>query len=214
MAMRHLAASLTATAVIATFSPASAAGPPYTVSVGGSSAGGTHPIHVASAGVVRFSARNQAGTVVHMNCHALTGGGTVRSGSEVNPVATLTSTTWTGCSIPGIQLTVTQSGPWGVLGTGANATSGTERIAGTITDVVAGVRATANPDACRFTLSGAPRSSFDEAAQQLVVHETGHTGALVLSDVVGCFGQLQNGNRADLSATLDVTSSAGALDLS
>lgn len=214
MKIRHIAAGVAAAAVITVSSPAFAAGPPYTVSVGGSSAAGTHAITAASAGNVQFSARNNAGTVVNMNCTSVRGAGAATSGTGVNPVATITSTTWTGCSIPGGAATVTQSGTWNVTGTGTNATTGNETIAGNVGNVTAGIQTTANPNVCRFTVTGAPRGSFNEATQQLVVSETGYTGNLVLSNVVGCLGQLQNGNPANFATTLTVTSPDGAINLS
>ncbi|MFW6775922.1 hypothetical protein ACOACO_16680 [Nocardioides sp. CPCC 205120] len=214
MKIRHLAAGVAAAAVITVSSPAFAAGPPYTVSVGGSSAAGTHAITASSASAVQFNARNNAGTIINMNCTSVRGAGAVTSGTGVNPVATITSTTWTGCTIPGGAATVTQTGTWNVTGTGTNATAGNESVAGYIGNVTAGVQTTANPNVCRFTVTGQPRGAFNEATQQLSINETGYSGNLTLSNVVGCLGQLQNGNRANFVANLNVASPDGAINLS
>ncbi len=214
MKLKHLAAGAVSVSLVALAGPAFAAGPPYTVSVGGSSAAGTHAITANSVGTVKFSAKNSAGTIVNMNCTSVAGAGQVTSGTGVNPVATITSTTWSGCTIPGGAATVSQVGTWNVTGTGGNATAGTETVAGTIGNVTAGIQTTANPNVCKFTATGAPTGSFDEAGQQLRISEVGYTGNLTLSNVSGCLGRLQNGNAADFEANLAVTSPDGAIDLS
>ncbi len=214
MKLRTLAAGAAVAAVVTVSSPAFAAGPPYTVSVGGSSAAGTHAISAASTGTVLFSARNNAGTQINMNCTSVSGSGTVTSGTGVNPVASIGSTTWTGCTIPGGAATITQAGTWNLTGTGTNATTGNESIAGYVGNVSAGVRTTANPNVCRFNVTGKANGSFNEATQQLNVSETGYTGNLVLSGVTNCLGQLQNGNPANFVANLNVTSADGAINLS
>lgn len=214
MKFKHLAAGAAAAAIVAVSSPAFAAGPPYTVSVGGSSAAGTHTISAASTGTITFSARNSSGTIINMNCTSVSGSGTASSGTGLTQVASIGSTTWTGCTIPGGAATITQSGTWSVNGTGSNATTGNETIAGNVGNVTAGVATTANPAVCSFRVTGTARGSFNEATQQLVVSETGYTGNLTLSNVSGCLGRLQNGNPANFGATLNVTSPDGAINLS
>lgn len=214
MKFKHLAAGAAAAAIVAVSSPAFAAGPPYTVSVGGSSAAGSHSITAASTGAVSFSARNNAGTVINMNCTSVSGSGTVTSGTGLSQIASIGATTWTGCTIPGGAATVTQSGTWTVNGTGTNASAGNETIAGNVGNVSAGVFTTANPAVCSFNVTGFARGSFNEATQQLVVSETGYTGNLKLSNVSGCLGRLQNGNPANFATTLNVTSPDGAINLS
>ncbi|WP_447645002.1 hypothetical protein [Nocardioides zeae] len=214
MKLRTLAAGAAVAAVVTVSSPAFAAGPPYTVSVGGSSAAGSHAITAASTGAVTFNARNSSGTVINMNCTSVSGSGTVTSGTGVNPVASIGTTTWTGCTIPGGAATVTHNGTWNITGTGTNATTGNESIAGYVGAANASVRTTANPNVCRFDVTGQARGTFNEATQQLSISETGYTGNLKLSNVVNCLGQLQNGNPANMLATLNVTSPDGAINLS
>lgn len=214
MKLRTLAAAAAATAVVIVSSPALAAGPPYTVSVGGSSAAGTHAVTAASTGTVQFNIRNNAGTVINSNCSAVSGAGTVTSGTGVNPVASISTTTWVGCSIPGGAKTITRNGTWTVTGTGASATTANETIAGYVGGINASVHTTANPNICRYTVTGQARASFNEATQQLVIGETGYTGNLTISNVVGCLGLIQNGNAANFATTLNVTSPDGAINLS
>ncbi|GAB3070717.1 hypothetical protein [Nocardioides zeae] len=214
MKLRTLAAGAAVAAVVTVSSPAFAAGPPYTVSVGGSSAAGTHAISATSTGTVTFNARNTSGTIINMNCSSVTGSGTVTSGTGVNPVATIATTTWTGCTIPGGAATVTHNGTWNITGTGTNATTGNETIAGYVGGANASVRTTSNPNICRFTVTGQANGSFNEATQQLNISQTGYSSNLTLSNVVGCLGQLQNGNPANMVANLNVASPDGAINLS
>lgn len=213
MKLRHLVAGVATVGVVALSGPAFAAGPPYTVAVGGSTSG-TQAVTAASSGTVQFSARNNAGTVINMNCTSVSGNGTVTKGSGLTQVATIDSTTWTGCRVPGGPANVTQSGTWNITGTGSNATAGTETIAGYVGNVTAGV-ATTPSTICSFTVTGQANGAFSESAQQLQVSETGYTGNLTLSGVSGCLGQLQNGNPANFVANLNInTGGAGAINLS
>jgi len=213
MKLKTLAVGAATVGLIALAGPAFAAGPPYTVSVGGSSAAGSHSFTAASTGTVVFNAKNNAGTVINMNCTAVSASGTITSGTGVNPVANIASTTWTGCKIPGGNATVTQSGAWNLTGTGS-ASSALETIAGYVGSVNAGVALTASPATCSFTATGQANGSFNESTQQIVISETGYTGNLTLSGVGPCLGQLQNGNKANFGATLNVTSPDGAITLS
>jgi hypothetical protein len=223
MKLKTLTVGAATIGLIALAGPAFAAGPPYTVSVGGSSAAGSHPFTATSTGTVVFNAKNNAGTVINMNCTSVSAAGTVTSGTGVNPVATITSTTWNGCKIPGGNATVTQSGNWNLTGTGSASTAD-ETIAGYVGNVSAGVALTASPGTCSFTAAGPvaggaatpgkANGSFNETTQQIVINETGYTGNLTLSGVGPCLGQLQNGNKANFAATLNVTSPDGAIKLS
>lgn len=107
-----------------------------------------------------------------------------------------------------------QNGAWNLTGTGANATAGTETIAGHAGNVSFGF-ATTPATICSFTVSGKLSNTFNEATQTLKISETGYTGNAVLSNVSGCLGQVQNGNPFNLVTSLSVsTGGAGAINLS
>lgn len=207
-------AGLTGLVVVSTATAVLAAGPPYTVAVGGSSAPGTHPFTASSTGTVALSAKNSAGTVVNFNCTSVNASGIITSGTGVNPVASGVSTTWQGCKMPGGNLSVAQSGTWNITGTGADATTGTEKIAGYVGDVSARMSLAASPATCSFTVGGRMAATFDESTQRLVVAETGYSGRLVLSNVAPCLGLLQDGNVMNVAFTMNVTSPDGAIDVS
>ena len=214
MKIRHALAGVTAVLVLGAMTAAHAAGPPHTVPVG-SSTTGTQAITFASSGTVQFSVKNNAGTVVNLNCSSVTGNATVTKGVGVNPIAAIISTTWTGCRIPGGAYAVTQGGTWDLAGTGANATSGTETLGTQIQNVALGFAVAANPAICSFTVSGRLDGTFNETTQQLLVSETGYSGDLILSNVGPCLGQLQSGNAANMIFTANVsTGGAGAINLS
>lgn len=214
MRIRRILALATASLVLATTTAAHAAGPPYTVAVGGSTTG-TQAITFASSGAVQFSTRNNAGTVINMNCTSLSGSATVTKGAGVNPLWSITSTTWNGCRAPGGPVGLTQIGTWNLSGTGSNATSGTETIAGYIGNLTMGVVWSPPTSICSYTVTGQLNGSFNEATQTLNINETGYTGNATLSGVSGCLGQLQNGNAMNFVTSLVVsTGGAGAINLS
>ena len=213
MKIRHTLAVAAAALVLATTTAAYAAGPPYTVAVGGSTTG-TQAIAFASSGAVQIAWRTNAGTRIAFNCTSVSGSGVLAKGVGVNPVAVVTSTTWIGCRAPGGASTITQNGTWSLAGTGSNATSGTETIAGLLGNVSFGYSWTPS-SICSFTVSGSLDTTFNEATQTLQIDESGFSGDAVLSSVSGCLGQAQNGNPFDLVTNLVVSSGgAGAINLS
>ena len=216
MKIRHIAAAMAATLVVAVPTAAFAGGSPYIVSVGGSAVGASgHPITASSTGAVQVSARNLSSTVVNMNCTWAAMTGTVTSGTAVNPVLSFPAlaTSFTGCSVPGGPATGTRLSPSHFVGTGTNATTSIETVAGHLS-VHATFSVTANPNVCSFTIDGHARASFDEATQRLILNESGYTGNLVVTSVRGCLGRLQVGNPVNLITALDVLSPDGLIDLS
>ena len=207
MKLRHLAIGAAAAGLVAVSGPAFAAAP-YTVAVNGSSAAGTHTVTATSTGTVEFSAKNDSGVVINMNCTGVTGSATVTSGPSVNnPIATINSTTWTSCVIPGGTAKVIQSGGWNINGTGT-ATAGLESVAGNVDNINVGVEHAALAAICNFDIvAGTANGSIDEVNDQLKINETGYTGNLTLANVNGCAGDLQDGNPANFKATLNLSDS-------
>ena len=214
MRIRHILALATASLALATTTAAHAAGPPYTVAIGGSTTG-TQVMTFTSTGTVQLSWKNDAGTILNMNCTSISGSATVAKGVGVNPFGSITSTTWTGCRMVLGAATFTQNGVWTLAGSGGNATSGTETIAGEFGNFSLGIALTAAPSICSFTVSGKLSNTFNEATQTLQINETGYTGNAVLSNVGPCVGQAQNGNPFNMIATFNVsTGGAGNINLS
>ena len=219
--MKKLLVLALATATLALGGPVWAAGPPYTVSVGGSSAAASHPVTGSSTGLLRFTIKNNAGTTLPLTCTSVSVTGSVTSGVGVNPWASVTSSTWSGCIFIGGAYSVTQATAWPLVGTGTNATPSVETIAGRADNVDLAVASAANPAICSFRIRGTTSTSagsfigaFDESTQTWSVSPTGFTAPLRTWNVSGCLGQVQNGNPVDLAATLPLASPNGAVNLS
>lgn len=178
---------------IALASPA-AAQPPYDVTVGGGT--GTFAVEASSVGPVAFGG---------VSCDDVTLAGSLNAvtGSNGQSVAEITGSTWIDCLLLGmIDAQVQQVGTWSVNFTG-DASAPT--LAGQITDIEAVVTDLLTGGLiCSYTVSGVAEVFFDEAAQQLVVDETGLTGNLTVSNVSGCLGQVLNGDSANFLGTFDL----------
>lgn len=228
-------AAVAAAGIAAVAGPALATGSSYTVSVGGSTAPGTHAATAVAdpiAGTTRrveFKVRNNAGTTIKMGCIGASGTGIIRSGTGITDIGEISTSNWANCTGPGGKLDVTQIGTWTIHGTSAVTPAQTDVITGHVENVRAHV---ASPTGiCSFDVGGNPTGTIagrasgtvDEATQKVSVLESGFTGNLYVYNVVGCLGQIQNGNVADMvgftpatgpiiPATLSVTIPDGAVN--
>ena len=192
------AASLTA-AVLALLAGPALATAPYTVSVGGDTIGTNHPF--SAAGPIIFTVHNSGGDRV-FTCRYLTLIGMVHTGTGVaNPIASITYSTWDDCPFGAADMVITSNHtpPWTLNGTGT-ATAGTsDDVAATIGSVNA--QWSWWGGACTFTTTGSINAVVHEGAQTLELTES--AGNLTISNTsFGCFGQISNGNKADLVGTL------------
>lgn len=198
------------TVIVALTGPAMAAGP-YTLTVGGS-ATGTPAFSGTSAGGITFDT-----PLVGMSCSGATANGTLAPGTGVSgaAIASINATTWTGCIGPlGLPMTVTGSGSWKLNATGT-ATAGTsDNVAGNISSITANVAQTGNPSACSFKVTGVVDGVFKEGTSQLQVTSPTAVGSLVISNVVGCYGLVANGDPAEFNGTYNIASPAGAIRIS
>lgn len=198
------AAALAATGIIALAPAAMAA--TYTVAVGGSTTVGTNA-YTASTGGINFDTNYG----VPMTCSSGTAQGNIQRGATFTPptpttVATITNTTWSGCIAPTLfntQLNVTQVGTWNLRADSAPVGG---VVSGTITNVSAQVRSVIN-DRCEFDVNGTVDGSFDSNNQTLSIDDG--TFDLVISNVVGCFGEVLNGDEADFGATYAISTTGG-----
>jgi hypothetical protein len=219
MNIKHASAGLAAAGLALLAGPALATGASHTVSVGGTPLTGSTTFTAATPTTgtnVLFTVRNNSGTIINLNCTRATASGTIQPGVNV---ATITSSTWTGCTAPGGPVTVAQVGGWNLHSSNAYTSSAIENVVGHVDDISANVQNTASPTICKFSVKGAGPSlglasgTFSESAQSLSIAETGYTGNLSLQNVVGCGGQLQSGNPANMSATFAVTAVGGAVNV-
>ena len=198
------AAALAATGIIALAPAAMAA--TYTVAVGGSTTSGTNA-YTATTSAISFDTNYG----VPMTCSSGTAAGNILRGTTFTPpaattVATITGTTWSGCIAPTLfdtQLNVTQVGTWNLKATSAPVNG---VVSGTITNVNAQVRSVIN-DRCEFDVAGSVAGSFNTNTQTLSINFS--SNPLEISNVVGCFGEVLDGDLADFDADYAVSTTGG-----
>ena len=162
------------------------AGPPWTVSVGGSSTGAPASYTATTVGTnpdITFTVPG-----LTLNCDDGTANGTITPGATASKAGEIAGSSFNGCLGPlGIPLNVTQVGTWDINIAGDNVGGVTPGSIGSISASVS------NPGgACDFDVTGSVGGSFDENTQQL----SASGGGLTVSNVSGCFGLIQNGDPA------------------
>lgn len=145
-----------------------------------------------------------------LTCDSGTAKGSTTTGTArpANGIATITGSAFklTNCTGPGgLPLFVTGSGIWKLNATSYNATTGT--TTGTITNIAAHVQ-TSDGTTCAFDVSGTVTATFKNSTQVLAVKTTNST--LMLSNVQGCFGLLNNGDHATFRANYKVSATKAA----
>lgn len=180
------------------------AGPPWTVSVGGSSSGSAATF-TASTLEIDPAAGDQPDIefsvpAADLTCDTGTADGTITPGATASTAGEISSTVFTDCLGPfGIALDVTQTCAWDLNIVGNNVSGVTP---GEIDGVCAHVE---NPGGlCEFDVTGAVPGAFDESNQQLAVSG----GGLTVSNVSGCFGAIGNGNAATFDGTYQLANIA------
>ncbi|KQY56116.1 hypothetical protein ASD11_16770 [Aeromicrobium sp. Root495] len=188
--------------------PASATGSTYTVSVGGTSAPGTHTFTAASSGTISWGTPTMRMGCTSANIPA-SPTSVVGSGRGLVDLFNISKINWVGCTFAGGALLL-QSAGWVFHGASAATTGTSDVIAGHIDQV----RITVSNAICKFTVTGQAAANFNEATQRLIIAETGYSGRLKVSGAVGCLSQFTNGQAFDLSATFPVSSADGVIDIS
>lgn len=172
--------------------PANAAAT-WTVTAGSAASGTTVAVKGTTKGAKPQIHFTDTTTGTALSCTSGTAPGTVVTGSGQagNGIGHINGpgTTWTGCTGPlGISLTPTGVGTWNINAKHYNATSGLTN--GTITNVTANVAGTG----CSFTVTGSVPVSYKNSTTTLSVKDT--QSNLVVSNVSGCFSQVNNGDHA------------------
>src|SRR5690348_2385265 len=138
MKFKKTATIAAALGVVALAGPAFAAGPPYTVTANGATSG--DHAYAAESTSVTFTVHHGATNQV-MTCSDVKVGGNVHAGTGINPVASITSSTWSGCFFGTSPVTVTPNytTPWNLTGTGAASTGTNDHVAGYVGAINTGV---------------------------------------------------------------------------
>lgn len=206
---RALGAAAAALALAAGVGPAVATGNAYRVAIGGNSATAAHPITATTTMSVGWASPTLTWgcTSATVRAPALA---TAQAGYPVTDILRFPTFDFRGCTFPGGAMATTTAGEWQFHADGP-ATSGAA-------DVVEGhldhLSLTWRNAVCSITVSGRAAASFNEATKQLVIDERGFTGDLTTSGVVGCLGQVRNGQPINLSMRLQLTSPDGDINIS
>lgn len=209
MLIRRLIAAAASVGLLAIAGPAFAAGPPYTIKVGTNTTGSYSVNFARVSGTPLTIIAGQP-----LNCTNVTASATTTAGPNMNPIFRFGTFSFYGCSFNGSAPTVTFLSAANFTGTGSNATTGNETIAGRIANFAVRI---STGSVCRFDITGFANASFNETSQRLLINEvpaSATVGNLTVSNVVGCGGTVQNGNKATFVATLATSSSGGAVNLS
>ena len=78
----------------------------------------------------------------------------------------------------------------------------------------AGVEQTGDPASCSFKVTGSVDASFNEGSQSLGVTPPTAGAKLTISNVVGCYGLLADGDQADYTGSYAISTSAGSINIS
>jgi hypothetical protein len=180
-----LAVSLSATAAMATT---------FTVSPGGA-------VSASGKGQVKDT---KTGTVA--KCTSIKMSATLKKGSGLAGagIGTISSGSFTGCTIATVSVTVaTQNLPWKLNAVSYNSTSGV--TTGTIT----GIRLLATAPGCSATLQGTTATNgkvkVTYSNSTGVLKLLGSGGNLTAANVSGCFGLVANGDPQHASGSLTVS---------
>ncbi|TCI98983.1 hypothetical protein [Aeromicrobium sp. IC_218] len=193
--MRFAKAAALAAGTLLTLAPAASA-TTYTVAVGGSTTVGNVPF-TATTGGVEMSTNYG----LPLTCTSSILRGDVLRGATFSPptasvIATITDSTWTGCLQPTIfntQFTITQVGTWNVK---ADSSPVDGVFTGTITNIDAEFHSVVD-DRCEYDVTGTVDYTFDSNTQTLNIDEGNF--ALTISNVVGCFGEVMDGDLLDFT---------------
>ncbi|WP_372347390.1 hypothetical protein [Streptomyces sp. KL116D] len=129
-----------------------------------------------------------------LTCTSSNAAGTLKSGSGLdgNGIGDISSLTFNGCDVAGIEFEVTTdpaSLPWKINVSGM---SSSDRADGTIT----GIRATISGFSCDATFSGSVTGWFENSTDTL--HVTGG-GSLAAEDDANCLGLINPGDHAEFN---------------
>lgn len=184
--------------------------PPDTVSVGGSSAAGSHS----------FTGAGTSLDLVHgttnVHCTGVTAAGTATSGPGgiAGPFLTLTALAGSGCSGSFGPMVVTQVADQDVHAVGPSTAAATDDVATESDVVLLHVRTAPIASVCSFDVVGLATGDFDEPTQSLNLHDVGATTDLVAANVTGCLGELADGDWIDATASVALSTPDGPINLS
>ncbi len=191
---RSTAIALGAAALLATTAATAHAGPPWTVSVGGSSTGAPATF-TATSGPLDFNVPG-----LSLGCDYATFDGTITPGPTMSKAGEVTGSEFVNCFGPlGVAFDVTQTSVWDINIIGDNS-------GGITPGQIGNVSATAsNPDGlCTFDIVGTKAGFIDENSQLIGSDNTTGPDTLFVENVDGCYGLILEGDPATVKATYEL----------
>jgi hypothetical protein len=170
----------------------------WTVTAGSAAAGRTIAITGKTQGATPQIHFTDVTTSTDLTCDSGTAGGSTTTGSGLAGagIASIdgTSTTWVNCLGPlGIHLTPVGHGTWKINANSFNATTGVTN------GLIVGANATVTGTGCSFTVKGSVPIAYRNSTQILQVKNT--KANLTVSGVSGCFGAVNNDDKASFSGS-------------
>lgn len=219
---KKTAAFLAAVGIVAVAGPASAA-PPWVVTVGAQTTGQV-AFSAYTKAPIQFVVAGPLGQAA-MSCGQASAAGAILPGSYPTGVgvARIDGTAWGKCVGVGQQLNVYHVEQPNQLKWLLNLTGTTGPTwSGFINQINARVVAKTGPSICSFNVTGRANATFNTAqvagnnnfTQTLTVNQPNTVPNLVVSNVVGCFGQITNGNSASFNGSFKVYNSVGLVGIS
>lgn len=141
-------------------------------------------------------------TVGPATCPSLTLTGAWQGGPGQVDLLTISTAKAVACTgfLPSPGFAVT-GGTMKFHSTGAATAGATDLIVGHVHDVSVWVESAAHPAICAYSVTGIAAATFDESTQVLTINEPSSSGNLVLANVAGCLGQIQDGNPAGFTGS-------------
>jgi hypothetical protein len=197
-----------AAGLVATGVSTAGAATTFTVKAGSAAVGSTVKVTGATTGTTPQIKLTDVTSGTVATCDSGTGSGTVKPGTYA-PSATIA--TLTGSALKPVNCV----GPLGLklstfAGIGTWSLKASSYKSGVTTGTLSGVKANiaATGGTCSFTGAGSVSGTFTNSTQSLKTSSTKAT--LTVSNVVGCFGLIANGDKASIALTIKLKATTTA----
>ncbi len=183
----------------------------YTVSVNGTTTGTATLSANSDSNGVQFDDKTSG---VGASCTSVTSTATAKlsTKAKAKTLATITKSSYTGCTVPavGLTLTIKQVGKWPFVGTGP--TSG-----GITPGYINKVNTTVTGSGCSFTATGTLDATYNNTTHVLRIAPAASNPRQVTVSKVPtgqCFGAINNNDKVEVTANFNVQSTKPAGTLS
>ncbi len=215
MTIRRVMAGLCAGVLVLVMGPVMATGNSYTVAVGGSSKSGQAPFSASTDTGLWYSLETPAGTFLNLSCASASvpssPSSIIHKGMNIVDIGEITRMYFNSCSWPGGTATVVTSGVWKLHGVSGATSAATDSVGVHLEDVTISF----STAICRYVVTGGLDGTFSESTQKLTIDEKadGTGQEAMVTNVLGCLGQVKNNGKFKLRATFSTSVSGGAVNV-